>query len=71
MTSYYYVCKVDSELGSQKLEQYELDLGFSPVWIDIDVAIDTNNEIVLHNIKVQRWTGREAFILEQVKQKLF
>ena len=42
MTSYYYWCKVDNLRGIQSLDPYEDELGFLPVWIEIDSAIRTN-----------------------------
>lgn len=70
MTSYYYLCNVDdNEFKNQKLDQYEKDLGFTPVWIDIDIAIDVNNELLLSNREVPRWTKRDTFVLEQVRQE--
>lgn len=38
MESFYYLCEVDPNLGEQSLDQYEKDLGFIPVWVDIDKA---------------------------------
>lgn len=46
MTSFYYICEVDPNFGEQSLDQYEKDLGFTPVWVDIDNAISTNQMLI-------------------------
>jgi len=66
--SYYYICEIDSSLGEQSLDQYEKDLGFIPVWVDIDKAIQTNKMLIEAN-NCPRWTPREAFVLEHIKEK--
>lgn len=69
MTSYYYICKVEENFCEQNLDQYEEDLGFEPVWIDIDMAIRNNKSIMNSNsYQVPRWTPRDTFILEEVKK---
>ncbi len=65
MISYYYICEVDSVLEEQALDEYERDLGFKPVWTDIESAIKANKTIIetkSHN--APRWTRRELFVLE-------
>ena len=66
MTSYYYFCQVGDEFGAQKLDAYEKDLGFKPVWINIDDAISTNQSL-LNLDKIPRWLRREIFVLEYIK----
>ncbi len=68
--SFYYICTVDSVLSKQSLEPYERDLGFRPVWVDIDRAIETNRAILSNAEKAPRWTARETYVLEQVKAQL-
>ena len=70
MTSNYYLCEVDSDTFEQNLEPYEQELGFRPVWVDIDIAIQTN-KIVLSSktTKPPQWTAREAFMLEYLKNR--
>ena len=70
MTSYYYFCEVNPNLGEQSLEEYELNLGFHPVWIDIDTAIKTNKDILISRSGTDlRWIPRETYILELIKKK--
>lgn len=71
MTSYYYLCEVNPELGDQNLDDYEAELGFTPIWINIDSAIQNNKAILgSANRKVQRWVQRETQVLELVKNEL-
>jgi 8-oxo-dGTP pyrophosphatase MutT (NUDIX family) len=41
MASHYYVCHVEKAFGEQNLDDYENDLGFEPVWVGVDEAIQT------------------------------
>ena len=69
MTSYYYFCQVEDGFGAQALEDYETDLGFKPVWVNIDEAILNNKQILQNNArKFPQWLRREIFMLEYVKQ---
>lgn len=72
MTSNYYLCEVDLTLEApQHLDDYEEALGFQPVWVDIDTAIQTNKVILGTEIKSSpQWTSREVFMLEHI-QKIF
>jgi 8-oxo-dGTP pyrophosphatase MutT (NUDIX family) len=66
MTSYYYFCQAGNGFGAQNLDDYEKDLGFKPVWVNIDDAISTNrSQITLDNIP--DWLQREIFVLEYIK----
>ena len=69
MTSYYYRCVVKDGVGAQTLDNYEQELGFQPVWIDIDEAIRQNKEL-LPSAKTPEWLRREIFILEYIRGHL-
>jgi 8-oxo-dGTP pyrophosphatase MutT (NUDIX family) len=69
MTSHYYLCRVDDGFGAQKLDGYEKDLGFKPVWVDIDEAISTNQSL-LNSDKIPEWLKRELFVLNHIRQLL-
>jgi 8-oxo-dGTP pyrophosphatase MutT (NUDIX family) len=69
MTSHYYECAVQDGFGIQRLDAYEQDLGFKPVWIDIDDAIQ-QNKALLESDKVPDWLRREIFVLEYIQQKI-
>lgn len=68
MTSYYYWCQVSNNIGKQNLDQYEKELGFLPVWIEIDAAIDNNASLLTDSHKcIPRWVKRELQVLEQIR----
>ena len=69
MTSHYYQCEVEDGFGPQKLDRYELELGFKPVWINIDRVIRLNQGL-LHSDKAPHWLRREIFILEYIQKTL-
>lgn len=72
MTSIYYLCHIDMVFGEQDLDQYEKELGFGPVWVDIDMAIRSNTSLLQsHHQHIPRWTKRDTLVLEQVKEQLF
>ena len=71
MTSSYYLCEVDSVIETQRLDAYEKDLGFQPVWVDIDKAIQTNKTILqIKTKKPPEWTAREVFMLEYIRKDM-
>lgn len=70
MTSHYYRCWVAGEFGVQKLDGYEQELGFKPVWIDMDKVIQLNRALLDSN-KAPEWLLREIFILEYIQHNLF
>ena len=69
MTSHYYLCDVEGGFGAQKLDGYEQDLGFRPVWINIERAIQVNKEL-LDSEKSPEWLKREIFVLEYIQHNL-
>jgi 8-oxo-dGTP diphosphatase len=70
MTSYYYFCQVEDSFGVQALDNYERDLGFRPVWVDIDEALVTNRTALQSQTKdFPTWTARETWVLEHIKQQ--
>jgi 8-oxo-dGTP pyrophosphatase MutT (NUDIX family) len=71
MTSFYYLCQVEASFQAQNLEHYEADLGFQPIWIDVEEALRANRSI-LSTVDHQslHWVPRETFVLEQIKELL-
>jgi hypothetical protein len=69
MTSHYYHCEVQDGFMPQKLEDYEQELGLTPVWVDIDQAIQCN-KILLQSGKAPKWLKKEIFVLEYIQQTL-
>ena len=65
MTSYYYLCRIESQIGMQSLEKYELELGFTPEWISIADALAVNQTLQRERPeKLQRWVRRETQVLQ-------
>lgn len=69
MTSNYYLCTVRDGVTHQNLEGYEAELGFQPVWVDIDKAIAENRSLLLAPDPPE-WLGREIFFLEYLRESL-
>jgi len=66
MTSHYYFCRAGDDFGAQKLDDYEKDLGFKPVWVDIEDAI-SNNRALLALPTPPEWLRREIFVLDYIR----
>ena len=69
MTSRYYYCDVQDGSMPQKLEDYEQELGCTPVWVDIDHAIHINRS-VLQSDKAPKWLKKNICVLEYIKQNV-
>jgi len=69
MTSHYYRCEVQAGFGAQKLDGYEQALGFVPVWVEMDAAIQRNRRL-LTSVPAPGWLPRETFVLEYLEQNL-
>lgn len=69
MTSHYYQCEVQDGFGLQKLDEYEQELGFKPIWIELDKTIQLNKAL-LYSDKTPEWLQREIFVLEYIRQNL-
>ena len=71
MTSNYYLCELDSITFEQRLDPYEKRLGFRPVWVEIDVALQANTAILQSKTnRTPQWTAREVFMLEYIQAHL-
>jgi 8-oxo-dGTP pyrophosphatase MutT (NUDIX family) len=65
MTSRYFLCSIGTMIGQQRLDHYEQDLGFTPCWVPIEVALRTNRKLLYDkSSEMPRWVRRETFILE-------
>lgn len=69
MTSHYYRCDANDGFGKQKLDEYEEQLGFKPVWIEIEDAIRLN-QALLGSEEMPEWLRRELFMLEYIQQTM-
>ena len=65
MTSQYYFAEFVADFAKQKLDKYEADLKFNPVWVPLQRAIAQNRRI-LDSDSVPIWTARETFVLESL-----
>ena len=71
MTSYFYICEIDEELGKSNLESYEIANGMSAVWIDIHEAIRHNKEVIANKENSMGLSiERETFVLEMIAEEL-
>ena len=69
MTSSYYVCQIGNGFVRQTLDEYEHNLGFQPVWINIKDVIEANKSLLSLN-KPPKWLRREIFALEHIQKLL-
>ena len=70
MISYCYTCEVNKELGTSKMESYEIKNGMKPVWINIHEAIEHNNTTMANSSKKGLSIQRETFLLELVAKRM-
>ena len=68
--SYCYVCTIDSRLGETSHEDYEVDNGMSPLWINIHEAIRRNEETQKNSPKKGMSIERETFLLKLIAKEL-
>lgn len=66
MNSYYYFCEINGDLGMQKLDDYEEELGFCPLWVDVPTALETNKKVLAESNPAPWWIRREVFVLEML-----
>lgn len=71
MLSYCYVCDADYELGDAEPEEYEVNNGSVPVWVNIHKAIEYNNDVINKNENTMGLSiRRETFLLEYIKDNI-
>ena len=71
MVSHYYFCELKSvEKIQQKLDAYESELAFKPVWISVERAIEAN-KCVLSQPNSNPWIVRENLVLERIKDFIY
>ncbi len=69
MESTYHQCEVDDEVHGQRLDAYEHELAFEPVWTTPDAAIAANDR-VLADGTAQTWITRETEVLRLLRDLL-
>ena len=70
MKSYCYVCEIDSELASPNFEDYEINNGMTPLWVNIHQAIKHNEETLAKSDKKGLSIERETFLLKLIVKEL-
>ena len=71
MVSHYYLCEISSEKTVQQLDDYEEKLGFHPIWINIDKAIEGNEQLLKEQSKeINPWVARETRVLKAIGKGL-
>ena len=70
MLSYCYVCTIADELAEPQLESHEISNGMTPVWMDIDAAIQHNLDTMANSNQKGLSIERETFLLKLIKQEL-
>ncbi len=63
----YHRCDVGDEVHDQRLDDYEHDLAFTPVWVALDEAIRVNQR-VLASGNAQTWVPRETRVLGALRR---
>lgn len=51
MISHYYLCEVYNETTYQQLDEYEVELDFQAIWVQLDKVIKLNEEIIAKDDK--------------------
>jgi 8-oxo-dGTP pyrophosphatase MutT (NUDIX family) len=67
MISEYYLVEIENVQKGQKLENYEKDLLFTPCWVDIRTAYQTNYEKINGGMETTKGIKRETLALEKLK----
>lgn len=71
MLSHFFVCSADKELGVAKPEEYEINNGSEPVWVNIHDAIKHNKEVIAAKEDSMGLSiERETFVLELIAKEL-
>lgn len=69
MTSEYFLCDVQQYTTHQKLDKYEADQEFEPVWISLDDVIAINEGILTQRgSSINPWVYRETLVLKKLKE---
>ncbi len=68
MTSRYYLGTLASEKEAQNLDDYEKELRFTPVFVDLEFAIEKTRSVLENGRPINHWVKRELQVMETVKQ---
>ncbi len=70
MKSYCYVCDIDDELRTPNFEDYEINNGMTPLWVNIHQAIKHNEETMAKSDKKGLSIERETFLLKRIVEEI-
>ncbi|WP_346929095.1 NUDIX domain-containing protein [Clostridium sp.] len=69
MTSHYYLCEVLNEKTNQQLDNYEAELDFQAVWVQLEEVIEFNEKVIEKDgIGKNPWVYRETEVLKALKK---
>lgn len=69
MQSFYYLCSIgDSRYQNQNLDDYEKELEFTPRWIELEEAINVNQNLMKTSSDFPGWTKRDTFFLNYLAE---
>lgn len=66
MTSYYYSCEVEAEIGAQNLDAYEADYGYELRFVTLEEAI-SNNDMISDTENIP-WIDRDTMVMRKLLQ---
>ena len=64
MDSHYYFCQVEDQAAPLRLDQYEAEEHFQPVWATLEEALAANRAIP----GATPWVDREILVMEALLQ---
>ena len=68
MTSEYFLCEVEDYTTHQRLDKYEAEQEFKPIWIKLDDVIAKNEGILTQRgSSINPWVYRETLVLKKLK----
>lgn len=70
MISYCYTCEVERQLGDCAMEAYEIRNGMEAKWVNMEVAIEHNKNIINTSDKKGMSIERETFLLGLIAEKI-
>ncbi|WP_300684695.1 NUDIX domain-containing protein [Acutalibacter sp. 1XD8-36] len=65
MDSHYFLCRVGESAAPLKLEGYEAEEDFTPVWVSPGKALAANKAL---DLEAQPWLEREVLVLEALME---
>lgn len=65
MDSHYFLCRVGESAAPLKLEGYEAEEDFTPVWVSPGKALAANRAL---DLEAQPWLEREVLVLEALME---